>query len=196
MSWSVFPLDLDNPAHLRILATRLRDRARAVAAAASAPAGHLQNRIGDETSNLADLLADLTFAVTWQLDEAARHPRQHTPELRRGTAAVARAAIPVGLALAGLGQAVAQLGALHTLDAYEPTDEQQAAVQHTRQCLDTTLLAASAQLAAAAEHMSHDVDLVDDRPRRPPTPSEIAAHASATTLPQVPLTPSGPNPAR
>ncbi|MFD4119557.1 hypothetical protein ACFWSJ_39700 [Streptomyces niveus] len=57
-------MDLDNPAHLRVLATRLRDRARAVAAAASAPAGHLQNRIGDETSNLADLIADLTYAVT------------------------------------------------------------------------------------------------------------------------------------
>lgn len=124
-------MDLDNPAHLRALAVRLRDRARAVAAAASSPTGYLQSRIGDETSRLADLLADLTYAVTWQLDEAERRPRLHTPELRRGIAAAARAAIPVGLALAGLGQAVAQLGALHNLDAYEPTDEQQAAVHHT-----------------------------------------------------------------
>lgn len=189
-------LDLDNPAHLRILATRLRDRARAVAAAASAPAGYLQNRMGDETSNLADLLADLTYAVTWQLDEAARRPRQHTPELRRGTDAVARAAIPVGLALAGLGQAVAQLAALHTLDAYEPSDEQQAAVDHTRQYLEETLHRASAQLDVAAQRMSHDADQVDDRSRRPPTPSEIAAHATATTLPPVPPTSSGPNPTR
>ncbi|MFD4119095.1 hypothetical protein ACFWSJ_37335 [Streptomyces niveus] len=189
-------MDLDNPAHLRILATRLRDRARAVAAAASTPAGHLQSRLGDVTSNLAELLDDLAYAVTWQLDETARHPHQHTPELRRGTAAAARAAIPVGLALAGLGQAVAQLAALHTLDAYEPTDEQQAAVQHTRQYLEKTLHAASAQLDVAAEDMSHDADLVNDRPRRPPRPSEIAAHATATTLPQVPLTPSGPNPTR
>ncbi|MFF2941310.1 hypothetical protein ACFVSQ_15860 [Streptomyces niveus] len=189
-------MDLDNPAHLRILAIRLRDRARAVAAAASAPAGHLQNRIGDETSNLADLLADLTFAVTWQLDEAARRPRRHTPELRRGTAAVARAAIPVGLALAGLGQAVAQLAALHTLDAYEPNEEQQAAVHHTHHGLEETLGDASAQLAAAAERMSHDADQVDDRPRRSPTPSEIAAHATASALPPAPPTPSEPNPTR
>ncbi|AQU70188.1 hypothetical protein [Streptomyces niveus] len=189
-------MDLDNPAHLRILATRLRDRARAVAAAASTPAGHLQSRLGDETSNLAELLDDLTYAVTWQLDETARHPHQHTPELRRGTAAVARAAIPVGLALAGLGQAVAQLGALHTLDAYEPTDEQQAAVHHTHHGLEQTLRDASAQLDVAAGGMSHDADHVDDRPRRPPTPSEIAAHATASALPPAPPTPSGPNPTR
>lgn len=190
-------MDLDNPAHLRTLAVRLRDRARAVAAAASAPAGYLQSRLGGETSNLADLLADLTYEVTWQLDEAARLPRQQTRELRRGTAAAARAAIPVGLALAGLGQAVAQLGALHTLDAYEPTDEQQAAVHHTRQCLETTLHDASAQLAAAAQHMNHDADHVDDLPHRPPTPSEIAAHATAGTLPPAPPTPTpGPNPVR
>lgn len=189
-------MDLDNPDHLRILAVRLGDRARAAAAAACAPAGYLQSRLGDETSNLADLLADLTYAVTWQLDEAVRRPRRHTPELRRGTAAAARAAIPVGLALAGLGQAVAQLGALHTLDAYEPTDEQQAAVHHTHQCLETTLRDASAQLAAAAEHMNHDADHVDDLPRRSPTPSEIAAHATVGTLPPAVPTPSGPNPTR
>ncbi|MGW8452508.1 hypothetical protein [Streptomyces niveus] len=189
-------MDLDNPAHLRTLATRLRDRARAVAAAASAPAGYLRGRLGDETSNLADLLADLTYAVTWQLDEAARRPSQHTPELRRGTSAAARAAIPVGLALAGLGQAVAQLGALHTLDAYEPTGEQQAAVHRTRQSLDEILHRASAQLAAAAQHMKHDADHVDDLPLRPPTPSEIAAHATAATLPPAAPTPSGPNPTR
>ncbi|MFE3249920.1 hypothetical protein [Streptomyces sp. NPDC059209] len=188
-------MDLDNPDHLRVLAIRLGDRARAVAAAACAPAGFLQSRLGDETSNLADLLADLTFAVTWQLDEAARRPHQQTRELRRGTAVVARAAIPVGLALAGLGQAVAQLAALHTLDAYEPSDEQQAAVHHTHHGLEQTLRDASAQLAAA-ERMNHDADHVDDRPRRPPTPSEIATHASASTLPRVPLTTSGPNPAR
>ncbi|MEV4997452.1 hypothetical protein [Streptomyces niveus] len=188
-------MDLDNPAHLRILATRLRDRVRAVAAAASAPAGYLQSRIGDETSNLADLLDDLTYAVTWQLDEAARHPHQHTPELRRGTAAAARAAIPVGLALAGLGQAVAQLGALHTLDAYEPTDEQQAAVQHTRQCLEKTLHAASAQLAAAAQHMSQGADHLHAPSRRPLSSSEVPAYATAT-LPPAPPPSCGPNPTR
>lgn len=189
-------MDFDNPAHLRTLAVRLGNRAQAVAAAASAPAGYLQSRLGDETSNLADLLADLTYAVTWQLDEAARRPRQQTRELRRGTAAASRAAIPVGLALAGLGQAVAQLAALHTLDAYEPTGEQQAAVHHTRQGLEATLHRASAQLAAAAERMSHDADQVDDPPPRPPTPSEIAAHATAGTLPPASPTPSWPNPTR
>ncbi|MFF5090383.1 hypothetical protein [Streptomyces niveus] len=190
-------MDLDNPDHLRVLALRLGDRARAVAVAASAPAGYLQGRLGDETSNLADLLADLAYGVTWALDEAARRPRLHTPELRRGTTAAARAAIPVGLALAGLGQAVAQLGALHTLDAYEPTEEQQAAVHRTRHGLEQTLRDASAQLAAAAEHMSHDADQNDNRPRRPPTPSEIAAHATALRLPPAPPTPTpGPNPVR
>ncbi|MFD4119558.1 hypothetical protein ACFWSJ_39705 [Streptomyces niveus] len=109
---------------------------------------------------------------------------------------MARAAIPVGLALAGLGQAVAQLGALHTLDSYEPTDEQQAAVRRTRQALEETLHAASAQLDVAAVHMSRDADQVDDRPRRPPTPSEIAAHATASTLPPAPPPSSRPNPAR
>ncbi|MEV8426442.1 hypothetical protein [Streptomyces niveus] len=163
-------MDLDNPAHLRILATPLRDRARAVAAAASAPAGYLQNRIGDETSNLAELLADLTYAVTWQLDEAARHPHQHTPELRRGTAAVSRAAIPVGLALAGLGQAVAQLGALHTLDAYEQTDEQQAAVHRTRQCLEETLH--RARRPTGRRRSAHE-------PRRRPGPRPSPSFADA-----------------
>ncbi|EST31778.1 hypothetical protein [Streptomyces niveus] len=189
-------MDLDNPAHLRVVAVRLGDRARAVAAATSAPAGFLQGRLGDETSNLADLLADLAYGVTWQLDEAARRPRLHTPELRRGTAAAARAAILVGLALAGLGQAVAQLGALHALDAYEPTDEQQSAVHRTHQCLEETLHRASAQLAAAAERMSNDADHLLDPPRRPPTPSEIAAHATAATLPPAAPTPAGPNPTR
>ncbi|MET9556827.1 hypothetical protein [Streptomyces sp. NPDC006645] len=189
-------MDFDNPAHLRTLAVRLRDRARAVAAAASAPTGYLQSRIGDETSNLADLLADLTYAVTWQLDEAARRPHRQTRELRRGTAAVARAAIPVGLALAGLGQMVAQLSVLHQLNAYEQSDEQQAAIHHIRQALDENVRGASAQLAAAAEHLSRDADKVDDRPRRLPTPSEIAAHATAGTLSPAVPTPSGPNPAR
>ncbi|MEU3188427.1 hypothetical protein ABZ707_30170 [Streptomyces sp. NPDC006923] len=149
-------LDVDNPDDLLRLAGRISRYARRLPDprlhADSVVAAHIE----DQIASLADLLTTLAYELTYRQAEAARAPRRHTQVHRRGTAALARVAQPVGNALGELGAVVEQLGFLHEIAEYAPTPEHADAVRSANEVIGDRLSSARSHLNAAAQQLDQD----------------------------------------
>ncbi|WP_141726853.1 hypothetical protein [Streptomyces niveus] len=133
--------------------------------------------------DLEDAIRDLTrhftylaYTIATRDRQAHRYPSQYTPQLREGTAALARAATRTGRALAALGEAVTATGHLHHLTHNRPGPGHAEDLQHTRTVLDGHITQARAQLFAAARQLRADAH----RLLAAQTP---VAPAALTTLP-------------
>ncbi|MET9556828.1 hypothetical protein [Streptomyces sp. NPDC006645] len=139
------------------------------------------------SEDLEDAIRDLTRHFTYLAYIAAtrdrlahRCPGRYTPELREGTAALARAATPAGHALAALGAAVTATGHLHHLAHSPPGPRHAQDLQHTIEVLGAHVTQARTQLFAAARQLRADTDRLLTA-QTPPAPTASAAITPTAT---------------
>ncbi|MDX3855669.1 hypothetical protein [Streptomyces sp. AK02-01A] len=185
--------EVDNPDDLLRLAGRISKYARRL----SDPHLHADNvvtaHIEDQIASIADLLTTLAYELIYRQAEAGRFPRRHAQVHRRGTAALARAAQPVGHALGDLGAVVEQLGFLHEIAEYEPTSEHADAVRSANEIIGDRLGSAGSHLNAAAQQLEQDAHrLLDPRSDRKLTrgAAPIQVPAAVSHLSPAPRPPS------
>ncbi|MEW1794655.1 hypothetical protein [Streptomyces niveus] len=143
------------------------------------------------SEDLEDAVRDLTrhftylaYTVASRDRQAQRYPARYTPQLREGTAALARAATPTGRALAALGEAVTAAGHLHHLTHSPPDPGHADDLQHTLIALNGHVTQARTQLFTAARQLRADA-------HRLLTTQTPPASAALTTL-AVTAAPSSP----
>ncbi|MFF5090384.1 hypothetical protein [Streptomyces niveus] len=143
------------------------------------------------SEDLEDAIRDLTrhftylaYTVATRDRQAQRYPARYTPQLREGTAALARAATPAGRALAALGAAVTATGHLHHLTHNRPGPGHAEDLQHTLIALDGHVTQARAQLFTAAQQLRADAHRLLTA-QTPPAPADL-------TTPAVPAASSSP----
>ncbi|MYT96606.1 MULTISPECIES: hypothetical protein [unclassified Streptomyces] len=118
-----------------------------------------------------------------------RHPGAADSLARRKTALMARAADPLGWALAKLGEAVSQIGHLQEISAGPRTPEQAKAIGTARTALDDRLASAHAHLSNAASNLHRAADrLIASAAgtRHAPTPPSAERNRPPAALPVPP----------
>ncbi|MGW6742833.1 hypothetical protein ACWGDX_19275 [Streptomyces sp. NPDC055025] len=186
-------LDVDNPDHLLRLAGQISRYARRLPDPQAHTDDNVTENIEDRIASIGDLLTRLAYELSYRRGEAARLPRAHTRVHRRGTAAVARAAHPVGQALADLGAIVEQLGFLHQVAEYAPTAELADAVRSAHEIMGDRLDSARSHLSRAAQQLEQDARRLLDPPgNHTLTRGAAPVHAPSATsrLPAAPRPPS------
>ncbi|MFE3249919.1 hypothetical protein [Streptomyces sp. NPDC059209] len=143
------------------------------------------------SEDLEDAVRDLTrhftylaYTVATRDRQAQRYPRRYTPQLREGTAALARAAKPTGRALASLGEAVTATGHLHHLARNRPGPEHADDLQHTLTVLDGHITRARTHLFTAARQLRADAHRL--------LATQTPVSPAALTTPGVPTAASSP----
>ncbi|WP_141724901.1 hypothetical protein [Streptomyces niveus] len=145
---------------------------------------HPEPRSGT-SEDLEDAIRDLTrrftylaYTVATRDRQAQRYPHRYTPQLREGTAALARAATPTGRALAALGEAVTAAGRLHHLTHSPPGPGYTGDLQHTRTVLADHITQARTQLFAAARQLRADAHRLLAT-QTPPAPAALTTRPVA-----------------
>ncbi|MFJ9033632.1 hypothetical protein ACIRQP_35040 [Streptomyces sp. NPDC102274] len=178
--------DVANPDHLLRLAGRVSRYAWRLPEPPAHADDIVTQHIEDRIASLGDLLTSLAYELSYRRGEAARFPHRHTQVHRRGTAALARAARPIGHALADLGAVVEQLGFLHEISEYTPTAEHADAIRSAREVMGDHLDSARSHLDAAAQQLTQDARRLLDPPgdrglKRCAASSQTPAAASRPT---------------
>ncbi|MFF1420062.1 hypothetical protein [Streptomyces sp. NPDC058280] len=185
--------DVDNPDHLLRLAGHISRYARQLPDPRAHDDEILTKHIEDQIASIGDLLTSLAYEVSYGRGEAARSPSRHTQVHRRGTAALARAARPVGHALGDLGAVVEQLGFLNEIAEYAPTAEHADAVRSAHEVIHDRLGSARSHLDAAARQLDQDATRLRDLPgdrRLARGAAPVRGAAAATHRPAAPRSPS------
>jgi hypothetical protein len=172
-------VDLDVSAHLYHLAERITSIADDLPLAEQVHSGRHSSE--DITGRIAEITGVLTYLG--RESDRRRPGRQtlRTPAQRHLDSALARAATPLGQAVAALAAAITQTGTLHDIAARTRASSRDAGLQSARQVLnahiataDQYLRAVSRQLVADADHFTFQA-AQSARTQDPPTPLPAAS---------------------
>lgn len=181
---------LEQAAHLHSLAERIHHAADDLPAPEP---NHSLASISEEVENqvrvIAGIFTSLAVEAAFHTRVVDRHPGAADSLARRKVALTARAADPLGWALAKLGEAVAQIGHLQEISSGPRTPERAMAVGTALAALDDRLASAHTHLNCAASNLHQDADrLIASTLGAPraPTPPAAARNRPPAALPVPP----------
>lgn len=180
---------LNERMYLRLVADRL------YGVADDLPRPDLRQTRRDISAALEEHLHSLTKLFAEIAVQSVRHSHTTSPDAlaRRRIGLLTLAATPLGLALADLGEVLAQVGFLQEIAGHPRTPDRAEAVRSARAVLDDRLDSARGYLTAASGQLHRDADrLTASVPARRVSPPPSAAPAAARPRPHLLSAPRGP----
>ncbi|MFJ2739661.1 hypothetical protein ACIO3O_08330 [Streptomyces sp. NPDC087440] len=175
--------------YLRSVADRL------YGAADDLPRPDLRQTRRDISYDLEEHLHSLTKLLAEIALQNVRHSRTTNPDTlaRRRIGSLTRAATPLGLALADLGEVLTQVGFLQEIAGHPRTPDRAEAVRSAREVLDDRLDSARGYLTEASGQLHRDAErLTASAPARRMSPTPSATPAAAHPGPHLLSAPRGP----
>jgi hypothetical protein len=150
-------VDLDVTAHLYHLAERITSIADDLPLAEQVHSGRHSSE--DITGRIAEITGVLTY-LGRESDRRRRPGRRalRTPAQRHLDSALARAAAPLGQAVAALAAAITQTGTLHDIAARTRASSRDAGLQSARRALNAHIATADQYLRTVSRRLVADAD--------------------------------------